>query len=80
MQATNLRAVDSMDTTEPDDLPSVGRVGLTSAASVVGAVAILSLGLIAMVLVSVFAGLLIVLGALPLWGWACVQNKALYSK
>ena len=60
-------------------VPSVARHGTISALSVVGGVALLTLGLIAMVLVNWYVGLLIVLGALPLWGWACVQNKTLYS-
>lgn len=62
-----------------ENRPSVGRVGITSAVSVAGGVAILALGLVAIVLVGWLVGLLIIFGALPLWGWACVQNKALYS-
>jgi hypothetical protein len=65
--------VDSEDV-GPSDL----RVGLISAASVVLGIAVLSVGLLAMLTVSVWAGLLILLGAIPLWGWACVHNKALY--
>jgi hypothetical protein len=65
---------------EPDDdIPSTVRVGMTSALSVIAGVAVFALGLIAMVLVGTVVGLLILLGALPLWGWACVQNRTLYS-
>lgn len=60
------------------DPPSDLRVGLVSAGSVVLAVGVMALGLLAMLTVNVLAGLLILLGALPLWGWACVHNKALY--
>jgi len=79
MEATDLRIVDAMDASESEDLPSAGRVGLTSALSVVGGIGLVALGLVAIVLIGVVVGLLIVLGSLPLWGWACVQNKTLYS-
>ena len=65
----------------PDDglsHPSTLSVGLLSAGSVVGGIGLLTLGLVAMVLLNFYIGLLIVAGALPLWGWACVQNKDLY--
>jgi hypothetical protein len=79
MSASEIQARTPAEDHELEGIPSVGRVALVGAVSVVGAVAIVTLGLIAMVLVGILAGLLIVFGALPLWGWACVQNKALYS-
>jgi hypothetical protein len=72
--SANLPAVEAKYTP-----PSVARHGAVSALSVVGGIAVLALGLAAMALVGILAGLLIVVGSLPLWGWACVQNKTLYS-
>ena len=59
--------------------PSVLHHGLRSAATVVLAIAMLVLGLFAIAEVNFLAGVFILVGALPLWGWACVQNKDLYS-
>ena len=62
-----------------EETPTALRVGLLSAVSVVGAIGIFALGLAAMVLVGWLAGLLILFGALPLWGWACVHNRIFYG-
>ncbi len=60
--------------------PSDLRVGLISAASVALGIAVVAVGLLAMLTVSVWAGLLVLLGAIPLWGWACVHNRSLYHQ
>lgn len=68
----------SLSSEYDETVPSDFRVGLISAASVVLGIALLSVGLLAMLTVNVVAGLLVLLGAVPLWGWACVHNKTLY--
>jgi hypothetical protein len=60
-----------------DSVRAVRHGGWTSAFSVVLSIAVLAAGLFTIATVSLWAGLLIVVGAAPLWGWACVRNKDL---
>lgn len=63
---------------QEEPLPSDLRVGVISAVSVGLGILVIAAGLLTMLAVNIFAGVLILLGAIPLWGWACVHNKALY--
>ena len=79
MSASEAVAFRSSDGSDDNDLPSPLRAGLISALSVAAGIAVFALGLIAITLIGTVVGLLVLLGALPLWGWACVQNRTLYS-
>ena len=64
---------------QASDEPSAVATGIISALSVVLAVGVLVAGLLTIASINFWLGLVVALGAIPLWGWACVQNRAYFG-
>jgi hypothetical protein len=74
----------SNQTVEGAELPtyaiSVRRMTAESVAYVLAAGAIAITGLVVAAMISPLLGLMIMLGAIPLWGWGCLAGKTFYKE